>query len=170
MSGDVLQLRLDNTHAVTPLVQTPFSERNGEVSPDGRWLAYEADDSGRFNIYVRPFPDVSSGYWQVSTDGGTRPLWARNSQELFYLSVTGALMRVGVAAGPTWAATAPTKLFEGRYGAAANQNGRTYDVAPDGKRFLMIKAGGSADQTAVPTSLIVIQNWLEELKRLVPTK
>ena len=166
---DVMQLRLDGTHAVTPLVQTPFSERNGEVSPDGRWLAYEANDSGRFNIYVRPFPDVSSGYWQVSTDGGTRPLWARNSQELFYLSVTGALMRVGVAHGPTWAATAPTKLFEGRYGAAANQTGRTYDIAPDGKRFLMIKAGGSADQTAVPTSLVVVQNWREELKRLVPT-
>ena len=166
---DVMQLRLDSTHAVTPLVQTPFSERNGEVSPDGRWLAYEADDSGRFNIYVRPFPDVSSGYWQVSTDGGTRPLWARNSEELFYLNETGALMRVGVAHGPTWSASAPTKLFEGRYGAAANQSGRTYDIAPDGKRFLMIKVGG-ADQTAVPTSLIVVQNWREELKRLVPAK
>jgi serine/threonine-protein kinase len=166
---DVMQLQLDGTHAVTPLVQTPFNERNGEVSPDGRWLAYEANDSGPFNIYVRPFPDVSSGYWQVSTDGGTRPLWARNSQELFYLSVTGALMRVGVAHGPTWAATAPTKLFEGRNGAAASQTGRTYDIAPDGQRFLMIKAGG-ADQTAVPTSLVVVQNWTEELKRLVPTK
>ena len=86
---DVMQLRLDGTHAVTPLVQTPFSERNGEVSPDGRWLAYEANDSGRFDIYVRPFPDVSSGYWQVSTDGGTRPLWARNGQELFYLTRDG---------------------------------------------------------------------------------
>ena len=97
-AGDVLQLRLDGTHAVTPLVQTPFSERNGEVSPDGRWLAYEANDSGRFEIYVRPFPDVTRGLWQVSTDGGTRPLWARNGQELFYLTPTGALMRVGVAA------------------------------------------------------------------------
>jgi serine/threonine-protein kinase len=167
---DVMQLRLDGTRAVTPLVRTPFNERNGEVSPDGRWLAYEANDSERFNIYVRPFPDVSSGYWQVSADGGTRPLWARNSQELFYLSVTGALMRVGVVHGPTWAATAPTKLFEGRYGAAAGQSGRSYDIAPDGKRFLMIKAGGSADQTAVPTSLIVVQNWQEELKRLVPAR
>jgi serine/threonine-protein kinase len=167
---DVMQLRLDGTHAVTPLVQTPFNERNGEVSPDGRWLAYEADDSGRYNIYVRPLPDVSSGYWQVSTDGGTRPLWARTSQELFYLSVTGALMRVGVAPGPTWAATAPTKLFEGPYGASANQSGRTYDIAPDGKRFLMIKAGASAGQTAVPTSLVVVQNWREELKRLLPTR
>jgi Tol biopolymer transport system component len=138
------------------------------VSPDGRWLAYEANDSGQFNIYVRPFPNVSSGYWQVSTDGGTRPLWARNSQELFFLDGRGAVMRVGVAQGPTWAATAPSKLFEGRYGAAAGQTGRTYDIAPDGKRFLMIKAVG-ADQTAAPSSLIVVQNWLQELKRLVPT-
>ena len=166
---DVMQLRLDGTRAVTPLVQTPSDERNGEVSPDGRWLAYEANDSGPFNIYVRPFLDVSSGYWQVSMDGGTRPLWARNSQELFYLSATGALMRVGVAHGPTWAPTAPTRLFEGRYGAAASQTGRTYDIAPDGKRFLMIKAGGAADQTAVATSLVVVQHWVEELKRLVPT-
>ena len=78
-------------------------------------------------------------------------------------------MRVGVTLGPTWAATAPTKLFEGRYGAAANQSGRTYDIAPNGRRFLMIKAGDSADQRAVPTSLVVVQNWREELKRLVPT-
>src|SRR4029453_4183432 len=62
---DLMHLRLDSTHAVTPLGQTPFNERNGEVSPDGRWLAYEADDSGQFNIYVGPFPAVSSGYWQV---------------------------------------------------------------------------------------------------------
>ena len=166
---DVMQLRLDGTHAVTPLVQTPFSERNGEVSPDGRWLAYEANDSGRFEIYVRPFPDVSSGHWQVSTDGGTRPLWARDGHELFYLAPTGALMRVGVARGSTWAATAPTKLFEGRYGAPAVFLGRTYDVSPDGRRFLMIKPVGSPDATDAPASFVVVQHWVEELKRLVPT-
>jgi serine/threonine-protein kinase len=84
-AGDVLQLRLDGTRAVTPLVQTPFNERNGEVSPDGRWLAYDANDSGRFEVYVRPFPDVTKGVSQVSTDGGSRPLWARNGRELFSL-------------------------------------------------------------------------------------
>ena len=167
---DVMELRLDGTGAVRTLVQTPDSERNAEVSPDGRWLAYEANYSGPYDIYVRPFPDTQSGgYWQVSTDGGTVPLWARNSAELFYLSPTGALMRVGVAPGPIWAPTAPTKLFEGRYGAAASQSGRTYDISPDGKRFLMIKPIDSAGQTAVPASLVVVQNWREELKRLVPT-
>jgi serine/threonine-protein kinase len=168
-AGDVLQLRLDGTHAVTPLVQTPFNERNGEVSPDGRWLAYDANDSGRFEIYVRPFPDVTNGISQVSTDGGTRPLWARNSQELFYLTATGAVMRVGVGHGSTWAATAPTKLFEGRYGAAAFHSGRTYDISPDGRRFLMIK-DAAGDANATPASMVVVMNWDQELKRLVPTR
>jgi hypothetical protein len=96
----------------------PGRKRNAEVSPDGRRLAYEADVSGRYDIYVRPFPDVASGRWQESIDGDddTRPLWSRDSRELFYLSLTGALMRVGVAPGPTWEAAAPTKLFERRYG------------------------------------------------------
>ncbi len=97
---DVMQMDLDGTRRVTPLVQSPFAERNGVVSPDGRWLAYEANDSGRFEIWVRPFPEVNSGHWQVSTAGGTRPLWARSGQELFYVSPTGALMRVGVERAP----------------------------------------------------------------------
>jgi Tol biopolymer transport system component len=167
-AGDVLQLALDRTHAVTPLVQTPFSERNGEVSPDGRWLAYDANNSGRYEIYVRPFPDVTGGLWQVSKDGGTRPLWARNGQELFYLAQTGALMRVGVTGGASWAATAPTKLFEGRYGAAAFHSGRTYDVSPDGRRLLMIK-GGAGDPDGTPATMIVVLNWFEELKRRMST-
>jgi len=167
--GDVMQLRLDATHAVTPLVQTPFSERNGEVSPDGRWLAYEANDSGRFEIYVRPFPDPSRAVWQVSTDGGTRPLWARNNRELFYLTATGALMRVGVARGPTWAATTPTKLFEGRYGPSSIFNARTYDVSPDARQFLMIKGSAAGDPNATPASMVVVLNWFEELKQRVPT-
>ena len=139
------------------------------MSPDGRWLAYQANDSGRVEIYVRPFPDVSNGHWQVSTDGGTRPLWARNGEELFYLTPAGALMRVGVARGLAWAATAPTTLFEGRYGGQLSYVGRTYDVSPDGRRFLMIKPIG-ADQTAASASVVVVQHWTEELKRLVPTK
>ena len=165
-----MQLRLDGTRQVVPLVRTPFAERNGEVSPDGRWLAYEANDSGQSEIYVRPFPDVTSGHWQVSTAGGTRPLWARNGQELFYLAPTGALTRVGVERGPTWAATAPTKLFEARYFAPGGNVGRTYDVSPDGQRFLMIKQGGGSEQTAAAASLVVVQNWVEELKRLVPVQ
>jgi serine/threonine-protein kinase len=153
---------------VTPLVQTAFSELNGAISPDGRWLAYQANNSGQYEVYVRPYPDVSGGLRQVSTGGGTRPLWARTGQELFYLSSGGALMRVGVERGPTWAAGTPTKLLnEGYFTVPGGNPGRTYDISPDGKRFLIVKAGGGSGQAAVP-QIVVVQNWLEELKRLVP--
>jgi serine/threonine-protein kinase len=170
MGFDLLQLALDGTRRVTPLLQTKFDERNGIISPDGRWLAYESNSSGPFEIYVRPFPHVSGGQWQVSTAGGTRPLWARSGKELFYVAVDGALMRVPVeASGATWNAGAPMKLLEGRYytGDGAS-GGRAYDVSPDGQRFLMIKAPAT-DANVAPPALIVVQHWDEELKRLVPT-
>jgi len=168
---DVMQMTLDRTRRVTPLVQSPFAERNGVVSPDGRWLAYEANDSGRVEVYVRPFPAVNSGHWQVSTTGGTRPLWAPSGQELFYVALTGALMRVGVERAPSWAATTPTLLVKERpFTNPTARIGRTYDISSDGQRFLMIKEDGGADQTAAPPQIIVVQHWTEELKRLVPIK
>jgi Tol biopolymer transport system component len=167
---DVMQVELDGTRRATPLVQSRFTERNGIVSPDGRWLAYEANDSGPLEIHVRPFPDVNSGHWQVSTNGGTRPLWARSGQELFYASPTGALMRVSVEHASSWAATAPTMLIkEGYFTNPGGFLGRMYDVSPDGQRFLMIKAPGTDVGAAMP-ALMVVQHWDEELKRLVPTK
>jgi serine/threonine-protein kinase len=169
--ADLMQMALDGTRLVTPLVQSPFAEQNGVVSPDGRWLAYEANDSGPFEISVRPFPAVNSGHWQVTTGGGIRPLWARNSQELFYISSTGALMRVGMARGASWQATQPTLVVkEGYFGNARFFPTRSYDIAPDGQRFLLIKEGDGSDQNAAPASLIVVQHWTEELKRLVPNR
>jgi len=167
---NVMQRALDGAHHVTPLVQSPYSERNGIISPDGRWLAYEANDSGRFEINVRPYPEVNRGHWQVSAEGGARPLWARNSQELFYLSPEGAVMRVGVARASSWSSTTPTKVVKEGYETVPSSNfGRSYDVSLDGQRFLMVKPGGGADPNAFP-GIIVVQHWLEELKRLVPGK
>jgi serine/threonine-protein kinase len=155
---------------VRPLVQTTFEELNGEISPDGRSVAYESNASGQDEVYVRPFPDANSGRWQISTGGGTRPLWARSGKELFYLGPGGAVMRVAVEGGSTFRAGNPMRLFEGPYFVSTGIRGRTYDVSPDGQRFLMIKGGGASEETAVPTSIIVVQHWTEELKRLVPTK
>ena len=169
MGRDLLKVELDGSHRVTPLLQTKFDERNGVVSPDGRWLAYESDNSGSFEIYVRPFPNVGGGQWQVSTAGGRQPLWARSGKELFYIGADGTLLRVPVeASGGTWHAGAPVKLLEGRYYTGTG-SGRAYDVSPDGRRFLMIK-GPATDAGAAPPALIVVQHWDEELKRLVPTK
>jgi serine/threonine-protein kinase len=145
---------------------------NAEVSPDGRWLAYQSNESGQFEVYVRPFPEVDGGRWQVSTGGGKKPLWARSSKELFYREPSGAVMSASVESGPTFRAGNPTKLVEGGgYFAPLLELGRTYDVSPDGQRFLMIKVGGESDQTAaLPPSIVIVQNWSEELKRLVPTR
>ena len=168
--ANVMMLRLDGTRRVEPLVQTASNEQNGEISLDGRWLAYQSNESGQFEIYVRPFPAVNNGRWQVSTGGGTRPLWARNSPELFYLASDGAFMRVGVERGSTWVATAPEKLLDGNYYSAGGFGGRPYDISADGQRFLMTKAGGGSESTSAATSLVVVQNWGDELKRLIPMK
>jgi hypothetical protein len=139
---------------------TPFTERNAEVSPMAAGLPTKRDKLRRFNIYVRAFPNVSSGYWQVSTDGGTRPLWARDSTRAVLSEHDGADMRVGVPPGPTWAATAATKLFEGRYGASANQEWPdNTTIARNGKRFLMIKAARSGPDGRACEPRRGVQNW-----------
>jgi serine/threonine-protein kinase len=167
--GDLTVLTLKGEHVAQPLVQTPFTHRNGEISPDGHWVAYESVESGQYEIYVRPFPN-GAGKWLISNDGGTRPLWARSGQELFYLAPSGSLMSVRIERDPSFVAGTPTTLFTGEYfGTATGLGGRTYDVSLDGQKFLMIKSVGTSDQTSSPPSIIVVQNWLEELKRLVPT-
>jgi serine/threonine-protein kinase len=170
MRRDLFLLELDGTRRVRPLLQTPFEERNGLISPNGHWLVYESDRSGRFEIYVRPFPDVNAGQWPVSTAGGMRPIWARSGHELFFVAPDGALMTVRVADhGSIWDASTPVKLVEGRYYNEQTAGlGPTFDIAPDGKRFLMIKEVGG--DPPPPAGIIVAQHWVEELKRLVPTK
>jgi serine/threonine protein kinase len=168
---DLRPLTLTPTPRVEPLLETRFDERGGIVSPDGRWLAYESNISGRLEIYVRPFPNVGAGQWQISTSGGVQSLWARSGRELFYVAPDGALMTVPVdPRGTTWSAGNATKLVVGRYyTGAVGAVSRQYDVSPDGQRFLMLKEGGT-DQTAAPPQIIVVQHWDEELKRLVPSK
>jgi len=168
---DLMTLNLEGDRGTEALVKGAFFNDNGMISPvEGRWLAYNSNESGQFEIYVRPFPNVNAGHWQVSTSGGVQPLWARNGRELFYVTPTGDVMGVHVGAGPGWTTSAPAKVitangyYYGGQGAAA-----TYDVSPDGRRFLMIKQRDPQAETT-PTSLVVVQNWLEELKRLVPTK
>jgi serine/threonine-protein kinase len=152
---------------VEPLMATSFSEFNPSVSPDGRWLAFESDESGRFVVYVRPFPEVQTGRWQISTAGGTRPLWSRDGRELFYLETQGRLMSAAVENGPTFVHRTPRMVFEGGY-AAPNQ-GRTYDVSADSQRFVMIKnATGDAGGDAAPPHINIVLNWFEELKARVP--
>jgi serine/threonine-protein kinase len=161
---DISIVPFDGERRATPLISTGFNELNAEISPDGRWLAYQSNESGLDEIYVRPFPAVADGLWQVSSNGGTRPVWARDGKELFYLAADG-LNSVAIGAGPTFTAGRPTRLIERRYFSETAFIGRTYDVSPDGNRFLMVKEGGT-DQRPM---LVVVQDWLSELERLVST-
>ena len=173
---DLGLLPLDGDRQITWLLKTMFSEFNGVVSPDGRWLAYESNESGQAEVYVRPFPAVDQGRWQISTNGGRAPLWARNGKELFYEAPDATLMGVPVdivQGNASFAAGSPATLVAGAgfYTRAANQLGRTYDVSADGRRFLRIKIQeGGAGDNAAPQSLMIVQNWTEELKRLLPAE
>ena len=164
--------------AVKPLFATAFDELNAAVSPDGNWLAYESNESGQYEVYVRPFPNVEAGRRQISTAGGRKPVWGPTGRELFYLDLTGRrLLAVSVEGGPLSATQTSEVLFEGNYLFAGV--GRNFDVAPDG-RFLMIK---DIEPSASPTQISaqssnrgydarqrinVVLNWHEELKDRVP--
>jgi serine/threonine-protein kinase len=169
-SGDIMIVTLDKERRIEPVVQTSFLERNGEISRDGRWLAYESNESGRFEIYVRPFPDTSSGRWLVSNGGGSRPLWARSGRELYYVSSDGALMAVPFEAGSSWKHGTAIKLLGNSYAWSIGGNffGRSYDVSATG-RFLVTKLVVESGTTAAPSNLVVVQHFDQELKRLVPT-
>jgi serine/threonine-protein kinase len=152
----------------TPQVflQTPFTEGAPTFSPDGRWLAYVSDESGRPEIYVQPYPGPG-GKWQISTGGGTEPAWSRNGREIFYRNGS-RMMAVTVAAQPAFSAGKPTVLFEGDYEVSEfPQTGVAYDVSADGGRFLMVKPVGDRTPTA-PVQLNIVLNWFEELRRRVP--
>ncbi len=172
VNRDIWTLTLgDSTSPARPFLVSDSDESSAELSPDGRYLAYESNQSGRSEVYVQPFP--GSGRRElVSTDGGGQPVWARNGRELFYrASGPGPMMRmmvVDVTLGHVFTAGRPRVLWEAmraRY--PGGTGGRTYDVAPDSRRFLMIQQRDSAPQPPI-THVVLVQNWLEELKRLVP--
>ncbi|BCS31780.1 hypothetical protein TBR22_A09840 [Luteitalea sp. TBR-22] len=156
------------TREVSPVIASPAAELNAQVSPDGRWIAYDSNASGQFEVYVRPYPDTTSGrQWQVSAGGGRQPAWGRDGRDLYYRSFAGDVMGCRIPAGPAFTPGTPSRLLDGAAyaGGGSVGGGMTYDVGRDG-RFLMIKARAPGDGTA--PSLVVVQNWFEELKRLVP--
>ena len=168
---DLMTMDLDGIHQAIPLLQERYNERNGSISPDGRWIAYEANIADSFQIYVRPYPDVTGSPIQVTTEGGRMPIWTQRQNgplELIYVSAaTGALMGVEVRSGPAWEATLPYVVVRSGYFTLPPWWGRSYDVAPDGERFLLIKEGGPDGEVAT-TNFVVVLNWFEELRRLAP--
>jgi eukaryotic-like serine/threonine-protein kinase len=150
------------------LVKSEFCNGYAAVSPNGRWMAYQSNVSGRLEIYVERYPELGNRQL-ISTDGGSIPLWSRDGRELFFGSLDGRqMLAVPVQSGTTTlVAGRPQVLFEFAMLVQGAGN-RPYDIAPDG-RFLVIRSGQAESGVGTAPSMIVVQNWFEELKRLVPT-
>ena len=158
---DIWILTLNGEHQTVPMISTAYDEHSPFFSPDGRWLAYVSDESGRSEVYVQSYP-AGRGRWLVSTSGGTEPVWSADGTELFYRS-GDAMMAVSVRTEGEFAAGAPSMLFDkplkrGIY------DSPSYDVTADGERFLMIER----DLESAPTQVNVVLHWDQELQRTVP--
>jgi Tol biopolymer transport system component len=160
---DIWVFRLSDRKAL-PFLRTPFNEGAARFSPDGHWLAYTSDESGRPEIYAQPYPGPG-GKWQISTEGGTEPMWNRNQRELFYRN-GDKMMAAEITTQPSVSASRPQVLFEKPYVRTQFPNTLPYyDVSRDGQRFVMVKEG---EQVSAPIEVVL--NWTEELKRRVPTR
>ncbi|HSH75792.1 MAG TPA: hypothetical protein VLA09_08925, partial [Longimicrobiales bacterium] len=169
---NILIVRPGSDEAPVPIFASAYRELNPAVSPDGRWIAYASDETGRYEIYVRPFPDVTGGRWQVSINGGRSPVWAHSGRELFFQSPTQQMMVAQIAAGADFDAGTPTVLFEpSPQWELSNLNGVYFDLHPDDQRFLIatraIGVGGGDDGPA-PPNVILVNNFFEEIQRAVP--
>lgn len=139
-----------------PFLKTPFSENEPRVSPDGRWLAYQSNESGRFEVYVRTFPDVGAPH-QASTEGGISPAWSPDGN-LFYRATNGMLMAVALTSTTPFTTGTPRALFD------ATRYESLYRVAPDGKRLLMMVL---TDSEQTPTTISLVLNFIAELRQRV---
>jgi len=150
---------LDGDKTPFPVVQTNFEERDAQFSPDGQWIAYQSNESGRFEIYAQTFPKTA-GKSPISTHGGAQVRWRGDSSELFYVSLDGQLMAVSVrldSAKQTIDVSTPVPLFRPRIvgGAVQSVNRQQYDVSSDGQRFLV----NTTTKEATPSPITLILNW-----------
>jgi eukaryotic-like serine/threonine-protein kinase len=154
---DLFVRPLNPVERAQPFLRTPFTEVGPRFSPDGRWIAYASDESGQYEVYVRPYPP-GPGKWQVSTDGGEEGIWSRDGTELFYRNGS-RWMAAPVTLAPGFRSGVPQRLFEGPY---VNVGGMSYDVTRDGRRFLLLQP---ASERAPVTHLNVVLNWFEQVKQ-----
>jgi serine/threonine-protein kinase len=158
--SQVMLLSLDGARETRPFLSKPEGTEMAApaISPDGHWIAYVANDSGRRHVYVRPFLE-GDGRWLISDRGGTQPMWSRSGRELFYRD-GDRMMAVNVTATPVFRADTPKLLFEGHFESPAVR--ANYDVMPDGQHFVMVKA---AERESTNRQLNIVVNWSEELRR-----
>src|SRR5262249_53329914 len=168
--GDIWMLPRTGDQKPAPFLATGVSEGFTAFSPNGQWLAYTSGENrNRANIFVQPFPPTGSKY-QISTEGGTAPLWSPDGKQLFYVSLLGQLVAVDIRTQPTFSFGKPITIPIERW--VINTNYRNYDITPDGKHFVTVTLGSSADDPAKrPTQQInAVLNWFSELQQRVPVK
>jgi eukaryotic-like serine/threonine-protein kinase len=166
---DIGMLSMEGDHARKSLLYEKSIEIQPKISPDGRWMAYTSDESGRNEVYVRPFPDVDKGKWQASTSGGAAPLWSPDGREFFYLSEENTVMAIAVETKPTFSLGTPKTLFRSMNIGSTPGEGTPWDIGPDGKRFLMMKEPQATPSAGTgPRKINIVVNWFEELKQRVP--
>jgi serine/threonine-protein kinase len=163
LDRDTYAVRLGRDTVPVPLLVGPFSEAGIALSPDGRWLAYTSEESGRDEVYVRPFPNVSGGRWQLSTAGGGAARWARSGRELFFEAPNGDLMAVPITPGPTFSPGAARTLLPVGRGIIGSNNVPYYDVTPDDQRFIMVRQS-AVTQAPGGGQMVVVDNWIDELE------
>jgi serine/threonine-protein kinase len=160
--GDILVMHAGVDSAPRPLLATKFTEAAPTLSPDEHWLAYTSNESGRREVYVRPFPEVNTARWQISSAGGTEPRWAHSGRELFYRNGAGEMVAAQVTTRSAFSLGQQQTLFSARTFVTDGSH-RAYDVSPDDQRFIMIASDAGDDSG----ELILVQNWFEELKAKV---
>lgn len=165
---DLLIVTLTGAKRLETLLQGQGVERNPAIAQNGRFIAYNSDESGRPEVYVRPFPDIDTRRWQISTGGGAGPVWTREGREMVYRDLQGRIMAARVRGdnADEFAFSKPEPLFTFGTGEPSGFD-RGFDVTGDGERFLFREADG-APASETPVNLVLIKNWVGELARLVP--
>ena len=163
-------LPLDGPRKPVPFLVTPYDDSAGMFSPDGHWLAFVSNKSGQNEVYVRPYPAAGAREYTISTGGGTEPVWAPTSGELIYRHGDDVMSVAITVTDNSLIAAPPVRLFTGSFAmdVSVTQSMANYDIARDGKRLLMLKPSGGANQTTPPINVVV--NWAEELKARVPAR
>ncbi len=167
--GDILAMQPGADSVARSIVATEADEQGAALSPDSRWLAYVSNEQGESEVFVRPFPDVDGGKWQVSSGGGSAPLWAHSGRELFFVA-HGMMNVVKIQPGPPFSADPPRVLFAIPDGVRAGSlAGGTFAITPDDQRFLMVRDNKWGDMAGTPT-LVAVQGFFDELRAKLKKK
>jgi Tol biopolymer transport system component len=165
---DIVAIDLEQPGRARTLLATGASEKCPSASPDGRWVAYESDHEGRYEVFVGPFPDLGSRRWKISDGGGASPVWSSKGNEIFFRGPGGSMMAAQVALEPTFAPGEVMELFPnpspGTF--TLGDGGHKFDVSPVDGRFLMPKA----EEPSQGERLVVVLNWFQELEAKVPVR